>query len=301
MDITAIIAEEIGAKRGQVEAAIKLIDEGNTIPFIARYRKEATGSLDDEKLRALHTKLTYLRNLEARKQEVIELIDEQGKLTDELRKAILAAEKLVTVEDLYRPYKQKKKTRAEAARKRGLAPLAEFIMLQTATEPVENEALKYVTGKIEPESADKEAVLKAAEKEVLDAAAAIAGASDIIAEDISDDARFREHIRRITEEEGKIKSEAKDPEAALSCRTMAGRSPRRGVPSEPRKRGTCAGQMEGRPCCRHICHKPGSTNAGKTPPQSPPTLRNYVWRAELPRLRSAQGPPPGTSRRRPPR
>ena len=213
MDITAIIAEEIGAKRGQVEAAIKLIDEGNTIPFIARYRKEATGSLDDEKLRALHTKLTYLRNLEARKQEVIELIDEQGKLTDELRKAILAAEKLVTVEDLYRPYKQKKKTRAEAARKRGLAPLAEFIMLQTSTEPVENEALKYVTGKIEPESADKEAVLKAAEKEVLDAAAAIAGASDIIAEDISDDARFREHIRRITEEEGKIKSEAKDPEA----------------------------------------------------------------------------------------
>jgi len=213
MDIISIIAQEIGAGKGQVEAAVKLIDEGNTIPFIARYRKEATGSLDDEKLRLLHTKLTYLRNLESRKQEVIASIDEQGKLTDELKKAILSAEKLVTVEDLYRPFKQKKKTRADMARKRGLAPLAEFIMKQAALSPVEEEAAKYVTGKIEPESTSKEDILKASEKEVIDVAAAIAGASDIIAEDISDNARFREYIRRITEEEGKIKSEAKDDQA----------------------------------------------------------------------------------------
>ncbi|MCR5432656.1 MAG: RNA-binding transcriptional accessory protein [Lachnospiraceae bacterium] len=213
MDIISMIADEIGAGRGQVEAAVKLIDEGNTIPFIARYRKEATGSLDDEKLRLLFAKLTYLRNLEARKQEVIALIDEQGKLTDELKKAILAAEKLVTVEDLYRPYKQKKKTRAEMARKRGLAPLAEFIMLQNTDRPVEEEAAKYVTGKIEPESSSKEDAVKAAEKEVIDVAAAIAGASDIIAEDISDNAQFRDYIRRVTEDEGKLRSEAKDAEA----------------------------------------------------------------------------------------
>lgn len=213
MDIISIIAEEIGAKNTQVEAAVKLIDEGNTIPFIARYRKEATGSLDDEKLRLLHTKLTYLRNLEARKEEVIGLIDEQGKLTEELKAAILGAEKLVTVEDLYRPYKQKKKTRADAARTRGLAPLAAYIMKQDADRPIEEEALKYVTGKIEPESYSKEDQLKAQSKEVLDAAAAIAGASDIIAEDISDNATYREYIRRVTSEEGKVCSKAKDPEA----------------------------------------------------------------------------------------
>ncbi len=213
MNIISIIAEEIGAKPGQVEAAVKLIDEGNTIPFIARYRKEATGSLDDEKLRLLHTKLTYLRNLEARKQEVISLIDEQGKLTEELKASILAAEKFVTVEDLYRPYKQKKKTRAEAARKRGLAPLAEFIMKQDTDKPVEEEAAKYVTGKIEPASPSKEDALKASEKEVIDVAAAIAGASDIIAENISDNAQYREYIRRITGDEGALHSEAKDAEA----------------------------------------------------------------------------------------
>ncbi|MBQ6259103.1 MAG: RNA-binding transcriptional accessory protein, partial [Lachnospiraceae bacterium] len=156
MDIVSIIAEEIGAKNSQVEAAVKLIDEGNTIPFIARYRKEATGSLDDEKLRLLHTKLTYLRNLEERKEEVIGLIDEQGKLTEELKASILAATKLVTVEDLYRPYKQKKKTRADVARERGLLPLAEFIMKQNATAPIEEEAGKFVTGKIEPKSDSKE-------------------------------------------------------------------------------------------------------------------------------------------------
>ncbi len=213
MDIISMIAEEIGAKNTQVEAAVKLIDEGNTIPFIARYRKEATGSLDDEKLRLLHTKLTYLRNLEARKEEVIGLIDEQGKLTEELKASILSATKLVTVEDLYRPYKQKKKTRADAARERGLAPLAEYIMKQNADKPIEEEAAKYVTGKIEPASSSKEDQVKASAKEVIDVAAAIAGASDIIAEDISDNATYREYIRQITSEEGKVRSKAKDPEA----------------------------------------------------------------------------------------
>lgn len=213
MDIIKIIAGEIGSKEWQVEAAVKLIDEGNTIPFIARYRKEATGSLDDEQLRNLSQKLEYLRNLEERKQEVISLIDEQGKLTGELKDAILSAEKLVTVEDLYRPYKQKKKTRADAARKRGLQPLAEFILLQETDHPVIEEAEKYVTGKITPESDSKEDTIKAAEKEVSDAAAAVAGASDIIAEQISDNAEYREYIRNLTRTEGKIRSEAKDPEA----------------------------------------------------------------------------------------
>ena len=125
MDIISLIAKDIKAADRQVEAAVKLIDEGNTIPFIARYRKEATGSLDDEQLRLLAVRLEYLRSLEARKQEVIDSIESQGKLTGELKEAILKAEKLVTVEDLYRPYKQKKKTRAEAARKRGLKPLAD--------------------------------------------------------------------------------------------------------------------------------------------------------------------------------
>jgi len=120
MNINKIISEEINSKEWQVEAAVRLIDEGNTIPFIARYRKEVTGSLDDEQLRILSQKLEYLRNLEKRKEEVISLIDEQGKLSDELKTTILAAEKLVTVEDLYRPYKQKRKTKADAARKRGL-------------------------------------------------------------------------------------------------------------------------------------------------------------------------------------
>ena len=213
MDIISAIAREIDAKNTQVEAAVKLIDEGNTIPFIARYRKEATGSLDDEKLRLLFTKLTYLRNLEARKQEVLDLIDEQGKLTEELKASILSAEKLVTLEDLYRPYKQKKKTRAEAARKRGLAPLADYIMRQDAKSPLVEEAQKYVTGKIEPASSSKEDQIKAAEKEVIDAAAAIAGASDIIAENISDNAAYRDYIRRATINEGTIRSEAKDPQA----------------------------------------------------------------------------------------
>ncbi|MCR4923452.1 MAG: RNA-binding transcriptional accessory protein [Lachnospiraceae bacterium] len=213
MDISAIISEEIGCKKEQTEAAINLIDEGNTIPFIARYRKEVTGSLDDEQLRKLFERLTYLRNLEARKEEIINLIDEQGKLTDELKAAILNAEKLVTVEDLYRPYKQKKKTRADAAKKRGLEPLALYILEQDAKEAVELEAEKYVTGPITPESDSKEDKIKAEEKEVLDVKAAIAGASDIIAEQISDNADYREYIRELTRSEGKILSRAKDPEA----------------------------------------------------------------------------------------
>ena len=213
MDLISIIAEEIKAEKWQVDAAVKLVDEGNTIPFIARYRKEVTGSLDDEQLRLLAARLEYLRNLEARKQEVIGLIDEQGKLTDDLKEAILKAEKLVTVEDLYRPYKQKKKTRAEAARKRGLQALADFIMQQDTASPVDEEAQKYVTGRIEPESDSREDQVKASEKEVLDAAAAIAGASDIIAEQISDNAEYRNHIRGITREAGKVVSEAKDKES----------------------------------------------------------------------------------------
>ncbi|MCR5108784.1 MAG: RNA-binding transcriptional accessory protein [Lachnospiraceae bacterium] len=213
MNIISMISEEIKCENWQTEAAIKLIDEGNTIPFIARYRKEATGSLDDEKLRNLSERLTYLRNLQARKEEIISLIDEQGKLTEELKNSILAAEKLVTVEDLYRPYKQKKKTRAEAAKKRGLEPLAEYILKQDATEPVEKEAEKYVTGKIEPASESKEDKIKAEEKEVADVAAAISGASDIIAERISDNADYRAFIRDLTNTEGKIISKAKDPEA----------------------------------------------------------------------------------------
>ena len=213
MDIISLICSQIGAKPGQVEAAIRLIDEGNTIPFIARYRKEVTGSLDDEQLRLLFTKLQYLRNLEERKQEVIELIDARGKLTEELKRAILEADKLVTVEDLYRPFKQKKKTRADAARKRGLEPLAEFILRQDTDRPVEEEAEKYVTGKLTPASDAREDKIKAEEMEVPDVQAAIAGASDIIAENVSDNALYREYIRNLTYREGMLVSEAKDPEA----------------------------------------------------------------------------------------
>ncbi|MCR5734718.1 MAG: RNA-binding transcriptional accessory protein, partial [Lachnospiraceae bacterium] len=199
MDIYKVISEEVGCLKWQVEAAVKLIDDGNTIPFISRYRKEMTGSLDDSALRMLSERLEYLRNLEARKEEVIALIEEQGKLTDDLKKSILKAEKLVTVEDLYRPYKQKKKTRADMARKRGLEPFCDFIMAQNTHAPLEEEAQKYVTG-------------ASSEKDVPDVQAAIAGASDIIAERISDDAAVRERIRDITRKEGLISSKAKAPE-----------------------------------------------------------------------------------------
>ena len=140
--ITKIIAQELGIKDSQVDATIKLIDEGNTIPFIARYRKEATGGLSDETLRDLGERLTYLRNLEKRKEEVINSIDEQGKLTDELMQAIAIAQTLAEVEDIYRPYKQKKKTRATIAKAKGLEPLAKIIIEQTETTPIE-ELAKY--------------------------------------------------------------------------------------------------------------------------------------------------------------
>ncbi len=199
MDITKKIAEELQIKPTQVEAAVKLIDEGCTIPFIARYRKEVTGSLNDEQLRNLDERLRYLRNLEDRKEQVIASIEEQGKLTDELKNAILAAETMVLVEDLYRPYKQKRRTRATVAKEKGLEPLAEFIMKQDTTVPVEEEAAKYIS--------DEEG------KVVASAAEAIAGALDIIAEQISDVADYRTYIRDITFKEGKIISVAKDAEA----------------------------------------------------------------------------------------
>ena len=137
MDIERKLKEELKVERWQVEAAVKLIDEGNTIPFISRYRKEATGSLNDEQLRALHERLTYLRNLEEKKEQVIGSIEEQGKLTQELREKILAAETLVVVEDLYRPYRPKRKTRASVAREKGLSGLAEYILEQNAAAPLE--------------------------------------------------------------------------------------------------------------------------------------------------------------------
>ena len=140
MDIIQKIKEELQVEKWQVEAAVKLIDEGNTIPFISRYRKEATGSLNDEQLRNLDERLTYLRSLEDKKEQVLKSIEEQGKLTDELKEKILAAQTLVVVEDLYRPYRPKRKTRASIAKEKGLDPLAEAILRQEATDPVLNEA-----------------------------------------------------------------------------------------------------------------------------------------------------------------
>ena len=210
MEIATVIAGELNVKPWQVEAAIGLIDQGNTIPFIARYRKEVTGALDDEALRNLDERLSYLRSLEQRKEEIISSIDEQGKLTDELKERIEAADKLVTLEDLYRPYKQKKSTRASIAKARGLEPLADFIAAQSAKEPLENEAKKYVTGPIEPASESKEDKIAASSRQVLNEEEAIAGAGDIIAERISDNADYREYIRQLTFDMGKIKSAAKE-------------------------------------------------------------------------------------------
>ena len=199
MDIIKKIAEELQIKATQAEAAVKLIDEGCTIPFIARYRKEATGELNDEQLRNLDERLRYLRNLEDRKEQVIASIEEQGKLTDELKQQILAAETMVLVEDLYRPYKQKRRTRATIAKEKGLEPLAEFILQQNTDKPLEEEAAKYISTE--------------EGKEVADAKAAIAGAMDIIAEQISDVADYRTYIRDITMKEGKLISIAKDEKA----------------------------------------------------------------------------------------
>ena len=197
MDIILKIKEELSVEKWQVEAAVKLIDEGNTIPFISRYRKEVTGSLNDEQLRTLDERLTYLRNLEEKKAQVIGSIEEQGKLTDELRQKIEEAQTLVVVEDLYRPYRPKKKTRASVAKEKGLEGLAEYILRQDATEEVAIEAEKYINE----------------EKEVTDTKQAIQGAMDIIAEQISDEADYRSYIRQATMEEGKITSTAKDAEA----------------------------------------------------------------------------------------
>ncbi len=197
MDIIQKIKEELQVEKWQVEAAVKLIDEGNTIPFISRYRKEITGSLNDEQLRNLDERLTYLRSLEDKKEQVLKSIEEQGKLTDELKEKILAAQTLVVVEDLYRPYRPKRKTRASIAKEKGLEPLAEYILRQEATEPVLNEAAKYVSE----------------EKEVKTPEEALQGAQDIIAETISDDADHRLYIRNITVEEGIVTGTAKDEKA----------------------------------------------------------------------------------------
>ena len=197
MDIIAAIAEELQIKKGQAEAAVKLIDEGNTIPFIARYRKEATGSLNDEVLRNLFDRLTYLRNLEDKKQTVLSSIEEQGKLTDELKKAILEAQTQVAVDDLYRPYRPKRRTRATIAKEKGLEPLAQTILAQESSVVIMAEAAKYVD----------------AEKDVADEAAALAGAKDIIAENVSDNAGYRTKIRELTMQKGRLISTAKDPKA----------------------------------------------------------------------------------------
>ncbi|WP_455714936.1 Tex family protein [Anaerosporobacter sp.] len=194
MDILKQLKEELGIRLEQVEATVKLIDEGNTIPFIARYRKEVTGSLNDEVLRNLHERLLYLRNLEDKKASVLASIEEQGKLTEELKKQILEASTLVVVEDLYRPYRPKRRTRATIAKEKGLEPLANLIVMQMLTKPVEEEAVAFLSE----------------DKEVLTVEDAIAGAMDIIAESISDEADYRIYIRKVTMQEGTITSVAKD-------------------------------------------------------------------------------------------
>ena len=197
MNILVQLKEELNIRLEQVEAAVKLIDEGNTIPFIARYRKEVTGSLNDEVLRNLYDRLMYLRNLEDKKSSVLASIEEQGKLTEELKNQILAATTLVVVEDLYRPYRPKRRTRATIAKEKGLEPLANLILLQMTEKPIEEEAKAY----IDPE------------KEVTSVEEAIEGAKDIIAESISDEADYRIYIRKATMTEGTISSTAKDEKA----------------------------------------------------------------------------------------
>ena len=197
MDINTKIAEELGIRKEQASAAVKLIDEGCTIPFIARYRKEATGALSDEILRNLYDRLVYLRNLEDKKQTVLASIEDQGKLTEELRAQILAAETQVAVDDLYRPYRPKRRTRATIAKEKGLEPLANLILLQKMTVSPLEEAKNYVNP----------------EKEVATPEEALNGAKDILAEGISDNADFRTHIRELTMKHGQLLSAAKDPDA----------------------------------------------------------------------------------------
>ena len=197
MDIIKTLAEELQIGRHQAEAAVKLIDEGNTIPFIARYRKEAHGTLDDEQLRKLYERLTYLRNLEEKKEQVLASIEEQGKLTPELKAQIVAAETQVLVDDLYRPYRPKRRTRATIAKEKGLESLAVLISLQNSKEPLEKEAEKYVSE----------------EKGVKNVQEAIDGAKDILAENISDEADYRKRIRDLTFKKGTLVSAAKDEKA----------------------------------------------------------------------------------------
>ena len=201
------IAQELNVKPTQVENAVKLIDEGNTIPFIARYRKEATGGLSDEILRDLGERLNYLRNLETRKGEVVNSINEQGKLTDELAIAIASAETLAEVEDLYRPFKQKKKTRATVAKSKGLEPLAEIIIAQEDKTPIEEIAAEYINidSLSEEEKTNKDKVVATAED-------AIQGALDIIAENISDNAKYRKYIKKVCYHEGSIVTKAANAE-----------------------------------------------------------------------------------------
>ena len=197
MEINKQLAKELEVQEWQVDAAVKLIDEGNTIPFISRYRKEATGSLNDEVLRKLFERLTYLRNLEEKKQQVLSVIEEQGKLTPELKKQILAAETLVVVDDLYRPYRPKRRTRATIAKEKGLEPLANLIRLQLTKRPLEEDAKAFLSK----------------EKEVLTVEDALNGARDILAEAISDEADYRIHIRDLTMKEGTLISTARDEKA----------------------------------------------------------------------------------------
>ena len=196
MDIIQIITRELKVEKWQVEAAVKLIDEGCTIPFISRYRKEATGSLNDEQLRTLHERLTYLRNLEDKKNQVLGSIEEQGKLTPELKKQILDAQTLVVVEDLYRPYRPKRRTRAIIAKEKGLEPLANIIMLQMTNKSLEEEAKAFLSE----------------EKGVETIEDAINGAKDILAEHISDEADYRIYLRKLTMDKGTVVSAAKNPE-----------------------------------------------------------------------------------------
>ena len=205
--IIQTIAGELNVKYSQVEAAVKLIDEGNTIPFIARYRKEVTGGLSDEQLRELGERLNYLRNLETRKEEVVKIIDEQGKLTDEIMQSIAVAKTLAEVEDIYRPYKQKKKTRATIAKAKGLEPLAEIILKQKEQKDIKEIAKEYITKNVEEVEKDK--IVETVED-------AIQGALDIIAEMISDEPKYRKEIKRQCYREATINTKAIDKEQKSS-------------------------------------------------------------------------------------
>jgi len=228
VDITAVITKELGIEKWQTEAVIRLIDEGNTIPFIARYRKEAHGNLSDAQLRALDERLTYLRGLEERKSAVLSAIEEQGKLTDELRGRINAAETLVQVEDLYRPYKQKRRTKAMIAKEKGLQPLADYILSPSAKTPVLKKAEDFVS----------------AEKEVPDAESAVEMAQYIIAEQISDNAQFREWIRKETMKEGLITSaKAKSAQKSSDSKT-AGKAADSASSSKKGKTATARAEKE---------------------------------------------------------